>query len=70
MIFDIKMEDLQHKARLVTGGHKTNAPATITYASVVSHEMVHIALMLVALIDLQVKVGDVLKAQCLHYHSM
>jgi hypothetical protein len=38
MIFDVKMEDFQQKARLVAGGHWTKGPATITYASVVSHE--------------------------------
>ncbi len=59
MVFDIKMEDFKHKARLVAGGHKTEAPATITYASVVSHETVRIAFMLAALNDLQVKAGDV-----------
>jgi hypothetical protein len=62
MIFDVKMEDFKRKARLVAGGHKTEAPATITYASVVSRETVRIALMLAALNDLQVKVGDVLNA--------
>ncbi len=35
MIFDVKMEDLGQKARLVAGGHRTKAPATITYSSVV-----------------------------------
>ena len=62
MIFDIKMEDFRRKARLVAGGHKTDAPATITYASVVSRETVRIALTLAALNDLEVKVGDVLNA--------
>ena len=62
MIFDIKMEDFKRKARLVAGGHRTEAPATITYASVVSRETVRIALMLAALNDLQVKAGDVLNA--------
>ncbi len=62
MVFDIKMEDFKRKARLVAGGHKTEAPATITYASVVSRETVHIALILAALNDLQVKAGDVLNA--------
>lgn len=62
MVFDIKMEDFKRKARLVAGGHKTEAPATITYASVVSRETVRIALMLAALNDLQVKAGDVLNA--------
>ena len=36
MIFDVKMENLRQKARLVAGGHKTNAPPTITYASAAS----------------------------------
>ncbi len=62
MIFDIKMEDFQGKARLVAGGHKTKAPATITYASVVSRETVRLALTVAALNDLEVKVGDVLNA--------
>ncbi len=43
-------------------GHKTKAPATITYASVVSRETVRIALLMAALNNLEVKVGDVLNA--------
>jgi hypothetical protein len=62
MIFDIKMEDFRRKARLVAGGHKIEAPATITYASVVSRETVRLALTITALNDLEVKVGDVLNA--------
>jgi hypothetical protein len=58
MIFDVKMEDFQQKARLVAGGHRTEAPATITYASVVSHETVRLALTIASLNDLEVKVGD------------
>jgi hypothetical protein len=62
MIFDVKMEDFRQKARLVAGGHLTKAPATITYASVVSRETVHLALTFASLNDLKVKVGDVLNA--------
>ena len=62
MIFDVKMEDFRRKARLVAGGHMTEAPAAITYASVVSRETVRIALTLAALNDLEVKVGDVMNA--------
>ena len=62
MIFDVKMEDFRRKARLVAGGHTTDPPATITYASVVSRETVRIALMIAALNDLKVKMGDVLNA--------
>ncbi len=46
----------------MAGGHQTKAPATITYASVVSCETVHLALTVVSLNDLKVKVGDVLNA--------
>jgi len=40
----------------------TEAPATITYASVVSRETVRIALTMAALNDLEVQVGDVSNA--------
>jgi hypothetical protein len=37
LIFDIKLgENFKRKARYVAYGHKTDPPATITYASVVS----------------------------------
>jgi hypothetical protein len=62
MIFDVKMEDLRQKARLVAGGHWTKAPATITYASVVSREAMRLALTIASLNDLKVKVRDVLNA--------
>ncbi len=62
MIFDIKMEDFRRKARLVAGGHRSKAPATITYASAVSCETVCIALLMAALNDLEVKIGNVLNA--------
>jgi hypothetical protein len=38
----------------------TKAPTTITYASVVSRQTICIALLMAALNDLNVKVGDVL----------
>ncbi len=60
MIFDVKMEDFRRKTRLVAGGHRTEAPATITYAIVVSGETVRLALTIASLNDLEVKVGDVL----------
>ncbi len=46
----------------MAGGHRTEAPATITYASVVSHETLRLALTIASLNDLKVKVGDVLNA--------
>jgi hypothetical protein len=46
----------------VAGGHLTKAPATITYASVVSHKTVCLTLTFASLNDLEVKVGNVLNA--------
>jgi hypothetical protein len=43
----------------VAGGHTTEAPASLTYASVISTESVRIALTMAALNDLEVKIGDV-----------
>jgi hypothetical protein len=62
MIFDVKMEDFRQKARLVAGGHQTKAPATITYASVVSCETMRLVLTIASMNDLEVKVGDVFNA--------
>jgi hypothetical protein len=60
MIFDIKIEDFLRKARMVAGKHMTGAPTIMTYASVVSHETIRIALTLAALNDLEVKAADIL----------
>ena len=46
----------------MAGGHVTKAPVSITYASIVTREMVRLALTIVALNDLEVKSGDVLNA--------
>ncbi len=46
----------------MAGGRSTKAPATITYASVVSRETVCLALTFASLNYLEVKVGDVLNA--------
>ena len=62
LIFTIKMEDFRRKARYITGGHRTEAPATLTYASVVSRDTVHIALTLAALNGLEVKTSDIQNA--------
>jgi hypothetical protein len=36
MIFDVKMEDFRHKARVVAGGNMTDTSHAMTYASVAS----------------------------------
>ena len=33
MVFDIKIEDFRRKARLVAGGHMTDAPKCMTYSA-------------------------------------
>ena len=58
IIFDFKMEYFRRKARLVEGGHVTEPPVTIIYASVVSRETVRIVLVLATLNDLSVKIVD------------
>jgi hypothetical protein len=59
IIFDVKMKYFHPKERFVAGGHTTDAPHVITYASVFSREPVRIALTLAALNDLDVMMGDV-----------
>ncbi len=58
IVFDIKAS-FQRKARLVTDGHLTDPPASITYASVVSRESVRLAFMIAALNDLDVLAADI-----------
>ena len=58
MVFDVKA-DVTRKARLVTGGHLTDPPSSITYASVVSRESVRIAFLLAALNDLDILAADI-----------
>ena len=65
MVFGIIVEDFRWKTRLMAGGHMTKAPATIMYASVVSRETVRIVLMIAALNNLEVKLGNILIA-CVH----
>ncbi len=64
MIFDIKMEDSCCKAHLVTSGHMNNVPAMYTYASVITHDTVCIALILAALNLLEVMTADIMNASC------
>ncbi len=62
MILDVKMEDFRQKARLVAGGHMTDVPPAVTYASVVLYETVHIALTMAALNALKVMVANIMNA--------
>ena len=63
MIFDIKIgENFRRKARMVAGGHKTEAPSSITYSSDVSRYSVRIALTIAALNNLDVLACDIQNA--------
>ena len=58
MIFDVKI-DFTRKARFVAGGHMTEAPASLTYSSVVGRDSVKIAFLLAALNDLDLMACDI-----------
>jgi hypothetical protein len=58
LIMDIKM-DFSRKARFVAGGHMTEAPAALTYSSVVSRDSVRLAFLIAELNDLDVLACDV-----------
>ena len=47
------------KARFVAGGHMTETPTTLTYASVVSRDLVHIALTIEVLNGLEILSCDI-----------
>ena len=55
MISDMKMEDLRCKVRMVDGGHMTDVPLIIKYASFVYCETVMIDLTMEALNNTSVK---------------
>ncbi len=60
LIFDVKMgENFRRKARFVAGGHTTEVPSTLTYASVVSRDSVRITLTIAVLNDLQILACDI-----------
>ena len=62
MVFDINMEDLRRKARLVAGGHVTQPRVTIIYASVASRKIFRIELTVADLNDLQVRMACIQNA--------
>ena len=62
MIFDVKMSRLVRKACLVTGGHTTDVPSSITYLSVVSRGSVRIEFLVATLNDLDIMSADISNA--------
>jgi hypothetical protein len=60
LIFDVKLgENFRRKARFCADGHKTQAPSSITYSSVVSRDSVRIMLLIAALNGLTIKAADI-----------
>lgn len=63
LVFDVKLgENFRRKARFCADGHKTGAPAAITYSTVVARDSVRILLLIAALNDLPLKGADVKNA--------
>lgn len=63
MVFDVKLgENFRRKARLVADGHKTTAPSSLRYSTVVSRDSVRILLMIAARNDLDVQSADIQNA--------
>jgi hypothetical protein len=63
LVFDVKLgENFRRKARYCADGHKTGAPASVTYSTVVSRDSVRILLTIAALNDLKVLGADVQNA--------
>ena len=59
LVYEIKLDGFRRKVQLVARGHMNDAPAVMTYPSVISRETVHIALTIVVLNDLEVKASDI-----------
>ena len=60
MIFDIKIDGkFTCKARLVSGGHKTAHPSSITYYSVLNRESVRLLFIVSVLHDLDICACDI-----------
>ena len=63
LIFDVKLgEGFRRKARWVADGHKTEAPSSVTYSTVVTRDSVRILLLIAALNDLDVQGADIQNA--------
>jgi hypothetical protein len=63
LVFDVKLgENFRRKARYCADGHKTGAPAPVTYSAVVSRDSVRILLTIAALNDLDILGADVQNA--------
>ena len=61
LIFDVKI-DFTRKSRMVARGDQTAPPISVTYSSVVSREILRIALVVTSLNDLDISMFDISNA--------
>ena len=59
MIFDIKQQDLRHKARLVVGGHLIDSSAFTAYSSTIQDISVRLLMIVAIQNQLNMMVGDI-----------
>jgi hypothetical protein len=60
LVFDVKLdENFRRKAQYCADGHKSGAPASVTYSTVVSRDSMRILLTIAALNDLDILGADV-----------
>jgi hypothetical protein len=62
MIFDVKKEDLRHKAQLVMGGHMIDSSNHVTYSSTIQDLSVRLVMVVAAQNELDLMVGDISNA--------
>ena len=63
IVFDVRLgENFRRKARFCADGHKTGAPASVTYSTIVARDSVRILLLIAALNDLDLLGADVQNA--------
>eukprot|EP00957_Ditylum_brightwellii_P191633 14590204-Ditylum_brightwellii.AAC.1 len=62
MVFNIKMDTLQRKARLATNGTRTDPPKDITFSSIVSRDSIQLFFMLASLNDINILTTDIQNA--------
>jgi hypothetical protein len=58
MIFDIKQQDLQHKARVVCGGHVIDSTGHVTYSSTIKDISMQLLMIVATQNNLDMMVGD------------
>ena len=59
MIFDLKQQDMRHKARLVVGGHVIDSSDHTTYSSVIENLSVRLLFLAASYLNLGVMTGDI-----------